>query len=44
MDYAQATAEEIAAGIVRELVRQPSYRPVEPDGDARAAALLADLI
>jgi predicted glycosyltransferase len=36
----QALAEAIAKG----LALQPAYRPVETDGAARAAALLADLL
>ena len=44
MDYMTAAIDEIAAAIVAGLGRPVAYRPVESDGDVRAARLLADLI
>jgi hypothetical protein len=44
MDYATATPEVIAAAIAAELGRPVDYRPVETDGAARAANLIAQLI
>jgi UDP:flavonoid glycosyltransferase YjiC (YdhE family) len=44
MDYAAATPETIAAAIAGELDRPVDYRPVETDGAARAAALIAELL
>jgi pimeloyl-ACP methyl ester carboxylesterase/predicted glycosyltransferase len=44
MDFEQATPEVIAAAITEEIGRQVSYRDVEHDGAARAAARIADLI
>jgi predicted glycosyltransferase len=44
MDYATATPELIAEAIEAELDRPIDYRPVETDGAARAAALIAPLI
>jgi predicted glycosyltransferase len=44
MDYATATPEVIAAAIAAEVGRPVDYRPVETDGAARAAALLAELL
>jgi pimeloyl-ACP methyl ester carboxylesterase/predicted glycosyltransferase len=44
MDYATATPEAIAAAIAAEVGRPVDYRPVETDGAARAAALLAELL
>ncbi|HVQ91425.1 MAG TPA: alpha/beta fold hydrolase [Mycobacteriales bacterium] len=43
MDYPTATPDVIAAAIAAEIDARPQYRPVETDGAARAAALLADL-
>jgi UDP:flavonoid glycosyltransferase YjiC (YdhE family) len=43
MDYADITPESLADAIAEEIGREVSYRPVETDGAARAAALLADL-
>jgi hypothetical protein len=41
---AEETApERLAAAIVEEIGRPVSYRPVETDGAAKAAALLAEL-
>ncbi|HEY5879301.1 MAG TPA: alpha/beta fold hydrolase [Nakamurella sp.] len=39
-----ADPDQLAAAVVAELERPLDYRPVETDGAARAAALLADLI
>ncbi|HEX6673975.1 MAG TPA: alpha/beta fold hydrolase [Actinomycetes bacterium] len=44
MDFASATPEVIAETIAAEVGRQVDYRPVETDGAARAAALIAELI
>jgi pimeloyl-ACP methyl ester carboxylesterase/predicted glycosyltransferase len=44
MDYATATPETIAAAITGELGRTVDYRPVDADGAARAAALIAELL
>ena len=44
MDYATSTPEVIAEAIAAELDRPIDYRPVETDGAARAAALIAPLI
>ncbi len=44
MDYAEAEPETLAAAIAAEIARPVSYRPVETDGAARAAACLAELI
>jgi UDP-N-acetylglucosamine:LPS N-acetylglucosamine transferase len=44
MDYAEAGPETLAAVIAAEMARPVSYRPVETDGAARAAACLAELI
>jgi predicted glycosyltransferase len=44
MDYAQATPEDIAVAVAKALTSPVDYRPVETDGAARAAALLAELI
>jgi pimeloyl-ACP methyl ester carboxylesterase/predicted glycosyltransferase len=44
MDYATATPEVIADAIAAELGRPVDYRPVETDGAARAANLIAQLL
>jgi len=44
MDFATATPEVIADAIAAELGRPVDYRPVETDGAARAANLIAQLI
>jgi pimeloyl-ACP methyl ester carboxylesterase/predicted glycosyltransferase len=44
LDYDQTGPEALAQAIVAEIGRPVSYRPVEADGAARAAALLAELI
>jgi predicted glycosyltransferase len=44
MDYATSTPEVIADAIAAEIARPVDWRPVERDGAARAAALIAPLI
>ena len=44
LDYADTEPEYLAAAIVAEIDRPVDYRPVETDGAARAAALLAELL
>jgi len=44
MDYDQSPPEVIAAAIAEEIDRPIDYRPVESDGAARAAALIAPLV
>jgi predicted glycosyltransferase len=44
MDYDASPPEVIAEAIVEEIDRPIDYRPVESDGAARAAALIAPLI
>ncbi len=44
MDFATATPEVIADAIAAELGRKAGYRPVETDGAARAAGLIAELL
>jgi pimeloyl-ACP methyl ester carboxylesterase/predicted glycosyltransferase len=44
MDFAAATPSVIAAAIAEEIGREVDYRPVEADGAARAAALIAELL
>jgi predicted glycosyltransferase/pimeloyl-ACP methyl ester carboxylesterase len=44
MDFATATPEVIAAAISEEIGRPVDYRPVETDGAARAAGLIAELL
>ena len=44
MEFAGATPEMIANAMVAQLSAQPDYRPVEADGAARAARMLADLL
>src|SRR5262249_5089141 len=44
MDFDTATPEAIAAGIADEIERDIDYRPVETDGAARGAALIAELL
>ena len=45
LDYEQASdPDALAEAIAKELTREISYRPVETDGAARAARLLADLL
>jgi predicted glycosyltransferase len=44
LDYDQTGPEALAQAIAAEIGRPVSYRPVETDGAARAAALLAELV
>jgi pimeloyl-ACP methyl ester carboxylesterase/predicted glycosyltransferase len=44
MDFETATSGVIAAAIAEEIGREVDYRPVETDGAARAAALIAELL
>jgi hypothetical protein len=44
MDYDASPPEVIAEAIATEIDRPVAYRPVERDGAARAAALIAPLI
>ena len=44
MDFETATPSVIAAAIAEEIGREVDYRPVETDGAARAAGLIADLL
>jgi hypothetical protein len=44
MDFATATPEVIADAIAADLGRPVDYRPVETDGAARAANLIAQLV
>jgi pimeloyl-ACP methyl ester carboxylesterase/predicted glycosyltransferase len=44
MDYRATTPDEIAAAIADSLRRPVNYQPVETDGAARAAAMLAELL
>ena len=44
VDYEDTVPESLAAAIAEEVARPVSYRPVETDGAARAAAVLAELI
>jgi predicted glycosyltransferase len=44
MDYASSPPEVIAEAIAAEIDRPVDWRPVEPDGATRAAALIAPLI
>jgi predicted glycosyltransferase len=44
MDFDSATPETIAEAIAAEIGRDVDYRPVETDGAARAAALIAELL
>jgi UDP:flavonoid glycosyltransferase YjiC (YdhE family) len=44
MDFEVATPETIAEAIAQEIGRDVDYRPVERDGAARAAALIAELL
>jgi pimeloyl-ACP methyl ester carboxylesterase/predicted glycosyltransferase len=44
MDYATTTPDDIAAAIPSEIGREVSYRDVEADGAARAAALIAEVL
>jgi hypothetical protein len=44
MDYDSTGPAELASAIASEIGRPVDYRPVTPDGAARAAAMLADLL
>ena len=44
MDYASDGPDRIAAAIASEIGRPVDYRPVEADGAARAATLIAELL
>jgi pimeloyl-ACP methyl ester carboxylesterase len=44
MDFETATPEIIAAAIAEEIGKPVTYRPVETDGTARAAASIAELL
>ena len=44
MDYDESPPEVIAAAIAEEIDRPVTSRPVESDGAARAAALIAELV
>jgi UDP-N-acetylglucosamine:LPS N-acetylglucosamine transferase len=44
MDYVASSPEVIAEAIAQEIGRAVDYRPVETDGAARAAALIAELL
>ncbi len=44
MDFAVAEPGVIAAAIAEEIGREVAYRPVETDGAARAAAMIAELL
>ena len=44
MDFDDSSPELIAAAIAEEIGRDVDYRDVEPDGAARAARQLAELI
>jgi pimeloyl-ACP methyl ester carboxylesterase/UDP:flavonoid glycosyltransferase YjiC (YdhE family) len=44
LDYAALDPEHLAEAIAAEISRPADYRPVETDGAARAAALLAELL
>jgi pimeloyl-ACP methyl ester carboxylesterase/predicted glycosyltransferase len=44
MDFETDGPSEIAAAIAEEIGREVNYRPVETDGAARAAAVIADLL
>jgi pimeloyl-ACP methyl ester carboxylesterase/predicted glycosyltransferase len=44
MDYATSDPDTIAAAIAAEISREVDYRPVETDGAARAASLIAELV
>jgi pimeloyl-ACP methyl ester carboxylesterase len=44
MDFDTASPDTIAEAIAEEIGRPVDYRPVETDGAARAAALIADLL
>jgi len=44
MEFATATPEAIADAMIAELSRPAAFKPVEADGAARAARMLAELL
>jgi UDP:flavonoid glycosyltransferase YjiC (YdhE family) len=44
MDFEEETPESIAAAIAETIGQEVEYQPVESDGAARAAALIAPLL
>jgi hypothetical protein len=44
MDFESDGSAEVAAAIAEEIGRDVDYRPVETDGAARAAKLIAELL
>jgi predicted glycosyltransferase len=44
MEFATATPEAIADAMIAELARPTAFKPVEADGAARAARMLAELL
>jgi pimeloyl-ACP methyl ester carboxylesterase/predicted glycosyltransferase len=44
LEYADASPERLADAIVAAIGSQPTYRPVDPGGAERAAALIAQLV
>lgn len=44
MDFSETRVEDLAAAITHEINRPVSHRPVEEDGAARAAAMVAELL
>jgi pimeloyl-ACP methyl ester carboxylesterase/predicted glycosyltransferase len=44
MDFETATPDTIAQAIAEEIGREVDYRPVEADGAAKAAAMIAELL
>jgi pimeloyl-ACP methyl ester carboxylesterase/predicted glycosyltransferase len=44
MDYAATSPDDVAAAIAAEIGRKVDYRPVETDGAARAASMVAELL
>ena len=44
LDFESETPETIAQAIADEIGREVDYRPVEQDGAARAAAMIAELL
>ena len=44
MEFSDASPDAIAAAMAEKIDRPVAYRPVERDGAARAAALIAELV
>jgi pimeloyl-ACP methyl ester carboxylesterase len=44
LDWAETEPDGLAAAVAAEIGREVDYRPVDPGGAARAAALLAELV